>query len=310
MRGIAEALVSLQKLGNTAYIRRSIRFNCFNIEVKQLKEELQKMEEDLREWQQDIGHNRRKYYHLNYYTSEQLLLLRKELGKLNEDSTAELNVQVLYLLQSVCSCPTKVRILGALQKVEKTKQSESTSDEVLSEKINPEELPVLQKKVYDTLINEFSEMKTPNLVIAGINAVELNWNEEEHLEMYIRHVRGWCMEKESDYMGTGGRQSDIQTNSHKTLQGDFQVIQEEDPRVQVLVKEDHFTVAIAIAAVQRIAQHSPDTFNIADARKEAQLIECGLGDEPSEQRYHQGPFRLANSCSKSLLLETSSCIYL
>ena len=66
-----------------------------------LQQQAKEMEEELRMWEDEVQKARKEYYELNYYTTMQLLTLRKELGKLKTSGQPHVNPHVLALLQSI-----------------------------------------------------------------------------------------------------------------------------------------------------------------------------------------------------------------
>lgn len=66
-----------------------------------LQQQAKEMEEELRIWEDEVQKARKEYYELNYYTTMQLLTLRKELGKLKTSGQSHVNPHVLTLLQSI-----------------------------------------------------------------------------------------------------------------------------------------------------------------------------------------------------------------
>ena len=68
--------------------------------VDQLTEILHEMENDLKKWKKTVEERREEYYSLNYYTTQQLLQLRKELGPFkNPDHKLPMKQEVIALLQ-------------------------------------------------------------------------------------------------------------------------------------------------------------------------------------------------------------------
>ena len=59
------------------------------------------MEEALREWENEVKESRNRHYELNYYTTLQLLRLRKELGHIRQNPNCLLDPEILILLQSI-----------------------------------------------------------------------------------------------------------------------------------------------------------------------------------------------------------------
>ena len=102
--------VSLCKAGEVSHLKWSDQFHCKPALVgeerlaDQLNKESNRMERCLCQWRDEIHAKRMQYYHLNYYTTQQLLLLRKSLaGVRNEGPRAceSLPLQVFSLLESV-----------------------------------------------------------------------------------------------------------------------------------------------------------------------------------------------------------------
>lgn len=81
---IAEILIQLQQHGHSKYMRWVLRFPCTlpdNTDiVDKLTTILKEMTSDLDEWRKIVAETREHFYCLNYYTTQQLLLLRKELS--------------------------------------------------------------------------------------------------------------------------------------------------------------------------------------------------------------------------------------
>jgi hypothetical protein len=76
------------------------------------------MEEELSKWEDDVKGQRDSFYELNYYTTVQLLTLRRELGKLKDSSkSASISPEVLALLQSISSEVSDSHVSGALNEV-------------------------------------------------------------------------------------------------------------------------------------------------------------------------------------------------
>ena len=77
--------MALQQYGSGDYIGWEMKFPCAlpNV-VEELQKVASKMEDDLEKWKQEIQEKRDEFYELNYYTTQQLLLLREELGRLKE----------------------------------------------------------------------------------------------------------------------------------------------------------------------------------------------------------------------------------
>ena len=100
---IAEVLINLQQHGNDQYMGWQMKFQCntHNI-VDELQNMASKMEKDLTKWKDEVKDMRKDFYQLNYFTTQQLLQLRKELGRFkNPDVHVSVNPQVMALLQCI-----------------------------------------------------------------------------------------------------------------------------------------------------------------------------------------------------------------
>ena len=94
--------MALQQYGSGDYIGWEMKFPCAlpNV-VEELQKVASKMEDDLEKWKQEIQEKRDEFYELNYYTTQQLLLLREELGRLKEPGEDQVKPHAMALLQSI-----------------------------------------------------------------------------------------------------------------------------------------------------------------------------------------------------------------
>ena len=103
---IADALIALQQVGNVKYTGWTLRLPCMRDCVNELQQTAREMNGELKQWEQTVEDARNKFYELNYFTTVQLLDLRRELGKLKEAPSSSLKPPdigpgVLSLLHSV-----------------------------------------------------------------------------------------------------------------------------------------------------------------------------------------------------------------
>lgn len=93
-------LIQLQQQGHSEYVGWVLKFSCNQPGIiDKLTAALKKMTRDLEEWQKMVDDTRKRFYCLNYYTTQQLLLLRKELCHLIHPS--DMKPDVLTLLMSL-----------------------------------------------------------------------------------------------------------------------------------------------------------------------------------------------------------------
>ena len=71
--------------------------------VTVLQQQAKDMEIELHEWRDKVKHTRLKFYELNYYTTRQLLVLRKEFGAVKNLENPDISPNSLTLLQSISS---------------------------------------------------------------------------------------------------------------------------------------------------------------------------------------------------------------
>ena len=87
------------------YTRWVLSFHCAVDMVDTLQQQAKDMEEELQVWEDQVRQTRDQYYELNYYTTLQLLTLRKELSRLNSSdqprAQTQINPHVLVLLESI-----------------------------------------------------------------------------------------------------------------------------------------------------------------------------------------------------------------
>ncbi len=86
------------------------------VRVTVLQDYIRSLDETLMNWKRSVDTAREKYYELNYFTTLQLLQLRKELGMLTEQHT--LKPQTLMLLKSVSPDVTDLVVTDSLQAAE------------------------------------------------------------------------------------------------------------------------------------------------------------------------------------------------
>lgn len=112
---IGEVLILLREAGNVKYSEWTLEIPSNNSDalINDLQLLAETMECDLDAWKKVVYGARKKFYELNYYTTVQLLVLRKELSALKDGKgEAETSPEVLALLQSVsCQVPDIVSSL-------------------------------------------------------------------------------------------------------------------------------------------------------------------------------------------------------
>ena len=139
MTRIAEVLLDLQRAGNVTYLGWKVSFDCATYtvigsgeeeevelqeesadqRVKELQAYAKEMEEDLDSWEKEVKKSRSHHYELNYYTTLQLLRLRKELGLVHSNPTKLVDPQILALLESISPKVTSSSVQNVISSLEK-----------------------------------------------------------------------------------------------------------------------------------------------------------------------------------------------
>ena len=121
---IAEVLLALQQKGNVKYTRWELNFHCAVDMVDTLQQQAKDMEEELQAWEDQVWQTREQYYELNYYTTLQLLTLRKELGRLKSSGQlcTQISPHVLALLECISTEIASPDVLKVVKNVTAKKQ--------------------------------------------------------------------------------------------------------------------------------------------------------------------------------------------
>lgn len=109
------------------------------------------MEDCLEEWLNYIDARRDEYYHLNYYTMDQVVILQKELARLNTDNEiSDLTIPLLSIVNRDC---TYQDVLEAMQKA----NDEVEELEAREEGIVPGEVDISEEDIVANFIHEMVE---------------------------------------------------------------------------------------------------------------------------------------------------------
>ena len=115
---MADALISLQRKGNIKYLDWKMEVDCKQDKVEALAIQARLMEDELQTWKTEVKRARSTYYELNYFTTPQLIILRKDLGGLKTEYYAKdpsINPTVLALLHGVSADVTGATVLKAVR---------------------------------------------------------------------------------------------------------------------------------------------------------------------------------------------------
>ena len=152
-----EMIQKLKEYGYLGHLESEYTQRCSSKHLEQLNEMTQDLEITLVGWIKYVWNCRHKYYQLNFYTTKQLITLRKEITQIRDDKSKEINPHVFYLLQSVIGKPEKSSMLlrKALENEEvdiSEKEKENIIPQAESEEIIDDESDVeatfLQKGIH------------------------------------------------------------------------------------------------------------------------------------------------------------------
>ena len=244
---MAELLIKLQEAGYVDYTHFRLECGCSQYKKAEFDKMILEMEEALANWQRSVQSHRKKYPHLNYYTSQQLLDLRQEFGKLkkNPDSTA--STKLKQLLLSVTPQPDQSKINIALSNVMKQfatndmtsvkpKEKKSIGTLSVTSQLDPSSFNEQQRKIYNTL-TKIDEYKV-SVVLAAFS--ELGEDADEDT------LQDWCMENESKFKD---EEDIVLPETTNTNEEEEEEITEDNPLVLELIEEEYDT-KIAIEAVK------------------------------------------------------------
>ena len=118
---IAEVLIDLQRVGNVKYTGWRLQVPCgLSTVVPMLHDQAKVMEHELANWKEEVTQKRGDFYELNYFTTLQLLTLRRELGVIKSKPNSGPGVVtpgVLALLESISTQVTAPHVHAIVQNV-------------------------------------------------------------------------------------------------------------------------------------------------------------------------------------------------
>ena len=236
VRRIADALKALQQHGSGDYIGWEMNCPCNlpNV-VDQLQHVASNLEDDLKQWKHEIQEQRNQFYELNYYTTQQLLLLRKELGRLQEPRENTVKPEAMALLLSISRDVSgdvmKEYVLDVTQKeqqkvmvlastIAQAEDHVSFTGQPSEQSAQPEPVdPTISAVVIDLLESEATKTSTPRAIQqeddlgvehkAILANIRNNFGCHKQLILlafeqcensYDLHaVTAWCMDNQSKY---------------------------------------------------------------------------------------------------------------
>ena len=244
---MAELLIKLQEAGYVDYTHFRLECGCSQYKKAEFDKMILEMEEALANWQRSVQSHRKKYSHLNYYTSQQLLDLRQEFGKLKKNLDSTASTKLKQLLLSVTPQPDQSKINIALSNVMKQfatndmtsvkpKEKKSIGTLSVTSQLDPSSFNEQQRKIYNTL-TKIDEYKV-SVVLAAFS--ELGEDADEDT------LQDWCMENESKFKD---EEDIVLPETTNTNEEEEEEITEDNPLVLELIEEEYDTKT-AIEAVK------------------------------------------------------------
>ena len=225
---IANALLALRNAGHAQYITWSYSLHCEFDNYSELENRASKMEKELKLWNNEIAKSRDTFYVLNLFTTQQLRVIRQQLGQLNCERISTLPPEVISMLMSLSpkirgkdikNCLLVVKSKSSLVGQPSLKKSEESND--LSAPIdhndntqigqfNPEDevsIKAAIEKLVMGLIDQLSDVeKSAYEELKGAYPDEVAYlsikncsNSNMQQENLIEKASEWCLENKNFY---------------------------------------------------------------------------------------------------------------
>ena len=160
---ISYAIHQLKVYGHMFFLKWSISLPCsmYLSDLDLLDKKIDEFETKLMSWIHYIWESRYHYPELNFYTTNQLILLRKELTNIHQNESDQINPQVFHLLHSIAKRPVESTML-----IKKVLKGDVLEDE---KKIQPNDVPSMpnSNQVIASSVNQKDE-KAMSKVCHGI----------------------------------------------------------------------------------------------------------------------------------------------
>ena len=252
MEQVAELLVLLQEAGYIDYTHFKLECGCSEYSREELEKIIEMLKIALFTWDKKLSKQRKNYPELNYYTSQQLLDLQKEFGKLNNDPDLIPSEKLKLLLLSVTPLPTseKIRIsishaMAKLKEAEASKSSTKSEAKAISTIVSApvtasttiSDLSDEQKEIFENLKD--MDMKA-TVIMAAFDALGEGATEDELME--------WCFSNEHKY---SAEDDDDDLPDIATGDTDEEEDVAEDHPVVMELLEEEYSLKVAIEAVKK-----------------------------------------------------------
>ena len=114
---LATAYIDLFESGYIHRMNWSQKYHCSESIAKEVNKESSFMETCYKNWKKKVSYARKEYRELNFFTTQQLMTLRKEIATVcHSNDLAMSNIQVLSLLESVRPSLTSEQLKSAIER--------------------------------------------------------------------------------------------------------------------------------------------------------------------------------------------------
>ncbi|XP_019856423.1 PREDICTED: uncharacterized protein LOC109584956 [Amphimedon queenslandica] len=110
---ICDVVQKLKEYGHMKYLvwQRTLACSDFVSDLASLDKQIEELEQTLSKWIGYVWRCRHQYSELNYYKTNQLIVLREELTKVDQDENHEISLQVFHLLNSTIGKPLESELI-------------------------------------------------------------------------------------------------------------------------------------------------------------------------------------------------------
>ena len=222
MYRVADALIEHQRSGNITYLGWTMDVVCGPDLAGVLAAQAQTMELKLTNWIDEVKQTRKQYYELNYFTTPQLVILRRELGMLKSlhASISAVSPTVLNLLQSISHDISKETIVKVVKEVVLLPSGNNSSSAVSThdsksfglftakQENAPEKRLSMKKKskalAHGSIANKLSSEKMEIMMyivdrLGYPQELVLKAFEECKVDANKYDIQNWCMENAEKY---------------------------------------------------------------------------------------------------------------
>ena len=271
----------MQEAGLIDYTHFHLVCGCSEYKKAEFDSTIASMENDSAEWQKNVKKYREKYTHLNYYTSQQLLDLRKELGILKKNPEFPASRLLKQLLLSVTPNPSQSKIASAISNAVKNMSKNASSIGMqLQQKNNfsvKSAVPAFdltslseERKGILKAFRDDYDFKV-SVILAAYSELEEDADEDD--------VREWCIEHEHEFKDE--EEVDLSAVMSAESNENEDPIAEDDPLVLELLEEE-YSLVIAIEAVQKAKQDPQLAREIASELNVGRYTETSASVEEHE----------------------------